>query len=83
MDDINKTVASGSEQPQLPISTMDEINVIMPKLRVQKIVCHLRRPGYKSKFSGRVCNSKYKLVLQLGIDKIHQLFYSLIQEFFG
>ena len=36
VDDIKKKVASGSAQPQLPISTMNKISVIMPDLNVQR-----------------------------------------------
>ena len=36
VDDIKKTVASGSAQPQLPISTMNKISVMMPDLNVQR-----------------------------------------------
>ena len=56
---------------------------ILPPLNKQKEFVLFCQQVDKSKFSGRVCNSKYKLVMQLGIDKIHQLFYSLMQEFFG
>lgn len=36
VDDIKKTIASGSAQPQLPISTMSKIKVIMPDLSQQR-----------------------------------------------
>jgi restriction modification system DNA specificity domain protein len=35
-DDIKKSLASGSAQPQLPISTMNKISVIMPNLNVHR-----------------------------------------------
>lgn len=50
VDDIKKTVASGSAQPQLPISTMNKISVIMPDLKVQREFSGFVHQVNKSKF---------------------------------
>lgn len=50
VDDIKKTVASGSAQPQLPISTMNKISVIMPDLKVQREFSGFVHQVDKSKF---------------------------------
>ena len=36
LDEIKATVASGSAQPQLPISTMNKISLLMPELEEQQ-----------------------------------------------
>ena len=36
IDNIKQSVASGSAQPQLPISTMNKISIIIPELKLQK-----------------------------------------------
>ena len=72
VDDIKKTVASGSAQPQLPISTMNKISVIMPDLKVQR------------EFSGFVHQvNKSKVEVQKALDKAQLLFDSLMQKYFG
>lgn len=72
VDDIKKTVASGSAQPQLPISTMNKISVIMPDLKVQR------------EFSGFVHQvDKSKVEVQKALDKAQLLFDSLMQKYFG
>ena len=71
VDDIKKTVASGSAQPQLPISTMNKISVIMPDLKVQR------------EFSGFVHQvNKSKVEVQKALDKAQLLFDSLMQKYF-
>ena len=51
VDDIKKAVASGSAQPQLPISTMNKISVIMPDLNVQREFSVFANQVNKSKFA--------------------------------
>ena len=50
IDDIKKTIASGSAQPQLPISTMNKIFVIMPDIKEQKQFSNFVAQVDKSKF---------------------------------
>ena len=72
VDDIKKTVASGSAQPQLPISTMNKISVIMPDLNVQR------------EFSGFVKQvNKSKVEVKRALDEAQLLFDSLMQKYFG
>ena len=49
VDDIKKTIASGSAQPQLPISTMNKIYVIMPDMKEQKLFSNFVAQVDKSK----------------------------------
>ena len=49
VDDIKKTIASGSAQPQLPISTMNKISVIMPAIKEQKLFSNFVAQVDKSK----------------------------------
>ncbi len=75
--------SSGSTVTGIRVRLLEKLTIPVPPIELQKQFADFVNQVDKSKFSGRVCNSKYKLVLQLGIDKIHQLFYSLIQEFLG
>ena len=52
IDDIKKTIASGSAQPQLPISTMNKIFVIMPDIKEQKQFSNFVAQVDKSKIVG-------------------------------
>ena len=72
VEDIKKTVASGSAQPQLPISTMNKISVIMPDLSIQ---------GEFSEFVKQV--DKSKAIVLKSLDETQLLFDSLMQEFFA
>lgn len=49
VDNIKQSIASGSAQPQLPISTMNKINIIMTDLNTQKSFAAFVRQTYKSK----------------------------------
>ena len=51
VDSIKTFVASGSAQPQLPISTMNKIKVLMPDLELQKQYSQIIEQIDKSKFS--------------------------------
>ena len=72
IDDIKKTIASGSAQPQLPISTMNKILVIMPDIKEQKLF---------SSFVAQV--DKSKVAVQKALDEVQLLFDSLMQKYFG
>lgn len=72
VDDIKKTIASGSAQPQLPISTMNKIFVIMPDIKEQKLFSYFVTQVDKS-----------KAVVQKSLDKMQLLFDSLMQQYFG
>ena len=72
LEDIKRKVASGSAQPQLPISTMNKINMIVPPINEQKNF---------SEFVKQV--DKSKVVVQKALDEAQTLFDSLMQEYFG
>ena len=72
VDDIKKSIAGGSAQPQLPISTMNKINVIVPDLKRQKQF---------SSFVVQVDKSKFEV--QRALDEAQKLFDSLMQEYFS
>ena len=72
LEDIKRKIASGSAQPQLPISTMNKINMIVPPINEQK---------YFSEFVKQVDKSKF--VVQKALDEAQTLFDSLMQEYFG
>ena len=72
LDDIKATIASGSAQPQLPISTMNKISLLMPELEEQQ------------KFAAFVTQiDKSKSVIQKSLDETQLLFDSLMQKYFG
>lgn len=69
---IKKKIASGSAQPQLPISTMNKIVVLMPPVEQQQV------------FTGFVRQiDKSKVAIQAALDKTQLLFDSLMQKYFG
>ena len=72
VDDIKTSIASGSAQPQLPISTMNKITMIVPDLSLQK--------EYAS-FVTQV--DKSKVATQKALDESQLLFESLMQKYFG
>ena len=72
IDNIKQSLASGSAQPQLPISTMNRISVIMPELIQQR------------QFAAFVAQiDKSKSVIQKSLDETQLLFDSLMQKYFG
>ena len=72
LDDIKQKIASGSAQPQLPISAMREINLLLPDIEQQKI------------FSEFVAKSnKSRLTLQQVLSKIELEQKVLMQKYFG
>lgn len=69
--DIKEKIASGSAQPQLPISTMNKIQLIIPNIEKQNQFADFVRQIDKSKLS-----------VQQALDKAQELFDSLMQKFF-
>ena len=51
LDDIKEKIASGSAQPQLPISTMNKIQVLIPDIEKQKEFSEFIKRVDKSKFA--------------------------------
>ena len=70
--DIKEKIASGSAQPQLPISTMNKIQVILPRIEMQKEFTN---------FVKQV--DKLKVEVQKSLDETQQLMDSLMQKYFG
>ena len=71
LDDIKEKIASGSAQPQLPISTMNKIQVLVPGIEEQREFANFVKQVDKS-----------KVVVQKALDEAHLLFDSLMQEYF-
>ena len=72
LEDIKATIASGSAQPQLPISTMNKISLLMPELEEQQ------------QFAAFVAQiDKSKSVIQKSLDETQLLLDSLMQKYFG
>lgn len=72
LDDIKQKNASGSAQPQLPISAMREINILLPDIEQQKIL---------SEFVAK--SNKSRLTLQQVLSKIELEQKVLMQKYFG
>ena len=71
-EDIKKKIASGSAQPQLPISTMNKIQILIPDIEIQK------------QFAAFVTQvAKSKVAVQKALDETQLLFDSLMQQYFG
>lgn len=70
--DIKEKIASGSAQPQLPISTMNKIQVILPQIKLQKEF---------ATFVKQV--DKMKVEVQKSLDEMQLLMNSLMQKYFG
>lgn len=69
---IKKQIASGSAQPQLPISTMNKIELILPDISKQRNFTIFVREV-----------DRQKLTIQQSLDKLEVLKKSLMQEYFG
>ena len=54
--DIKEKIASGSAQPQLPISTMNKIQILIPSIEKQKTVC--RFCAIRRQIKSYECNLK-------------------------
>lgn len=70
--DIKAKIASGSAQPQLPISTMNKIQILIPEIEQQRDFAAFVEQVDKS-----------KAAVQKSLDKLQILFDKLMQEYFG
>lgn len=70
--DIKTKIASGSAQPQLPISTMNKISVLIPEIEKQRQF---------ATFVAQV--DKSKLAVQKSLEQLEILKKSLMQAYFG
>jgi type I restriction enzyme S subunit len=72
LQSIKEKIASGSAQPQLPISTMNKIKILLAPIDLQ------------NQFAAFVQQvDKSKAVVQKSLDEVQLLFDSLMQEYFG
>ena len=69
---IREKITSGSAQPQLPISTMNKIVVLMPTVEQQQVFADFVKQVNKS-----------KLLVQKSLDETQQLFDALMQKYFS
>ena len=72
LTNIKEKIASGSAQPQLPISTMNKINIL---------IADIDKQNQFSDFVHQI--DKSKLIVQKELDETQLLFDSLMQEYFG
>ena len=72
LDSIKSRIASGSAQPQLPISTMNKIEMILPPIELQ---------NQFAAFVERV--DQQKQTVQQSLDKLELMKKALMQEYFG
>lgn len=70
--EIKEKVASGSAQPQLPISTMNKIQMLIPEISKQKDFVSFVEQVDKSKFE-----------IKQSLEKLELLKKSLMQKYFG
>ena len=70
--DVKEKIASGSAQPQLPISTMNKIQMLAPDITNQK---------HFSEFVREI--DKSKLTIQKSLDELETLNKALMQKYFG
>ena len=70
--DIKAKIASGSAQPQLPISTMNKIQILIPEIEQQREFAAFVEQVDKS-----------KLTVRQSLDKLELLKKSLMQKYFG
>lgn len=71
LEDIKNKIASGSAQPQLPISTMNKINILIPNIEEQ------------NQFATFVQHTdKLKFEVKKSLDETQLLFDSLMQIYF-
>ena len=69
---IREKIASGSAQPQLPISTMNKINILIPDIEKQRQFADFVQQVDKSREE-----------VKKSLEKTQQLYDSLMQEYFG
>ena len=72
LDSIKSRIASGSAQPQLPISTMNKIEMILPPIELQ---------NQFATFVEHV--DQQKQTVQQSLDKLELMKKELMQEYFG
>ena len=72
LSDIKEKIASGSAQPQLPISTMNKIILVIPPLELQ---------NQFASFVKEIDKSRSRI--QKSLEASQELFDSLMQEYFG
>lgn len=72
LDSIKSRIASGSAQPQLPISTMNKIEMILPPIELQ---------NQFAAFVERV--DQQKQTIQQSLEKLELMKKALMQEYFG
>jgi type I restriction enzyme S subunit len=72
LSNIKAKIASGSAQPQLPISTMNKIQVVIDDISKQNEFAEFVQEVDKS-----------KVVVQKALDEAQLLFDSLMQQYFG
>ena len=72
LSDIKEKIASGSAQPQLPISTMNKIILMIPPLELQ---------NQFASFVKEIDKSRSRILKSL--EASQELFDSLMQEYFG
>ena len=72
LDSIKSRIASGSAQPQLPISTMNKIEMILPPIELQ---------NQFAAFVERV--SQQKQTVQQSLEKLELMKKALMQEYIG
>lgn len=72
LKDIKEKIASGSAQPQLPISVMNKIQILVPNIKRQKEF---------TEFIKQVDKSREEV--KKSLEKTQQLYDSLMQEYFG
>lgn len=72
LDSIKSRIASGSAQPQLPILTMNKIEMILPPIELQ---------NQFAAFVERV--SQQKQTVQQSLEKLELMKKALMQEYFG
>ena len=71
LNDIKVKIASGSAQPQLPISTMNKIQILIPDIDKQREFATFVKQLDKS-----------KVVIQKALEEARLLFDSLMQQYF-
>lgn len=70
LTDIKEKIASGSAQPQLPISTMNQVQILLPEIEQQRTF---------SDFVKKI--DKSKAVIQEALNNAQLLFDSLMQQY--
>ena len=72
LSSIKEKIASGSAQPQLPISMMNKIKLLLPPIELQQEFAAFVEQTDKS-----------KLTIQKSLDELETLNKALVQKYFG